>query len=329
MQMGRWFGYRPGYRDLCRLSTTEELIGWYEDITMATEELYNQFAEMVLFNKTPKEFGLKVAQSPKNLLITAKVKMRNASLARLSYAGQEASYRLIKARNVADSINATRSLMSWAKTNYIPHPTDGGPSYLYKGCSPVGVIKFLNDFPRYPGATDADPLLLSDFIKLCVKQDELTSWSVAFISLADSKRKTVSVEGHDIMLQQRTLHNRNGDLLVRTLWSGGDQGLGLSTDELHKATSLAAEHNKRLDGPFYRQGRDKRHGLLAIYFLDTQSPVEKNAEPNDLGAFSEFTYVPCFAVSFPFSSSAPALDYQVRNDYFGERDADDDDGEDK
>src|SRR6266699_2863167 len=32
MQMGRWFGYRPGYADLCRLYTTAELRDWYRDI---------------------------------------------------------------------------------------------------------------------------------------------------------------------------------------------------------------------------------------------------------------------------------------------------------
>ena len=29
MQMGRWFGYRPGYLDLCRLYTTDDLLGLY------------------------------------------------------------------------------------------------------------------------------------------------------------------------------------------------------------------------------------------------------------------------------------------------------------
>src|ERR1035438_4448439 len=29
MQMGRWFGYRPGYLDLCRLYTTPELLEWF------------------------------------------------------------------------------------------------------------------------------------------------------------------------------------------------------------------------------------------------------------------------------------------------------------
>jgi len=39
MQMGRWFGYRPGYLDLGRLYTTGELVEWFEHIADASEEL--------------------------------------------------------------------------------------------------------------------------------------------------------------------------------------------------------------------------------------------------------------------------------------------------
>ena len=28
LQMGRWFGYRPGYEDLCRVWMPEEAEGW-------------------------------------------------------------------------------------------------------------------------------------------------------------------------------------------------------------------------------------------------------------------------------------------------------------
>jgi hypothetical protein len=34
MQMGRWFGYRPGYVDLCRLFTSRELNEWFCHITL-------------------------------------------------------------------------------------------------------------------------------------------------------------------------------------------------------------------------------------------------------------------------------------------------------
>ncbi|REN09897.1 hypothetical protein DSI41_20845, partial [Mycobacterium tuberculosis] len=32
LQMGRWFGYRPGYLDLCRIYTSSDLIAWYRHI---------------------------------------------------------------------------------------------------------------------------------------------------------------------------------------------------------------------------------------------------------------------------------------------------------
>ena len=43
MQMGRWFGFRPGYIDLCRLDTSQELVDWYQFINIASEELRTEF----------------------------------------------------------------------------------------------------------------------------------------------------------------------------------------------------------------------------------------------------------------------------------------------
>src|SRR5678810_745253 len=36
MQMGRWFGYRPGYLDLCRMYMTDDLREWFQHITETT-----------------------------------------------------------------------------------------------------------------------------------------------------------------------------------------------------------------------------------------------------------------------------------------------------
>ena len=43
MQMGRWFGYRRGYEDVCRLFMTADLQEWFEKITVASEELREEF----------------------------------------------------------------------------------------------------------------------------------------------------------------------------------------------------------------------------------------------------------------------------------------------
>jgi hypothetical protein len=86
MQMGRWFGYRPGYTDLCRLYTTEELVGWYRHITAASEELRALFDYMTDIGGTPADFGLRVKSHPDGLMITGAVKMRNSIEVELTFA---------------------------------------------------------------------------------------------------------------------------------------------------------------------------------------------------------------------------------------------------
>jgi Z1 domain len=76
MQMGRWFGYRPGYLDLCRLYTSSELVDWYRHITVADEELRELFEAMASVRVTPEDFGIRVRSHP-DLLVIGPVKMRN------------------------------------------------------------------------------------------------------------------------------------------------------------------------------------------------------------------------------------------------------------
>ena len=57
MQMGRWFGYRNSYEDLCRLFTTSILMDWYSEIASASLELREEFEIMQRRNLTPEKFG--------------------------------------------------------------------------------------------------------------------------------------------------------------------------------------------------------------------------------------------------------------------------------
>lgn len=80
LQMGRWFGYRDGYSDLCRIWLSEEAIHWYRHITLACEELRSEIQKMQAINYTPKDFGLKVRAHPDSLIVTARNKMRDSKL---------------------------------------------------------------------------------------------------------------------------------------------------------------------------------------------------------------------------------------------------------
>ena len=71
MQMGRWFGYRPGFEDLCRVHLSRDSINWYSHIADAAEELVQQVKRMRRDRFSPKDFGLYVRSHPDSLLITA------------------------------------------------------------------------------------------------------------------------------------------------------------------------------------------------------------------------------------------------------------------
>lgn len=97
MQMGRWFGYRPGYEDLCRIHLSRDSIDWYSHIAEASEEVIQQIKRMQRDNLSPKDFGLYVKSHPDTLLVTAANKMR---------AGQE----VIVEQSYSGSIWETSSL---------------------------------------------------------------------------------------------------------------------------------------------------------------------------------------------------------------------------
>lgn len=75
MQMCRWFGYRPTYKDLCRVYLPEESLEWYSFISSSIRELYSELDLMSKREERPRYFGLKVREHPGAMVITAKNKM--------------------------------------------------------------------------------------------------------------------------------------------------------------------------------------------------------------------------------------------------------------
>ena len=78
MQMCRWFGYRPGYLDLCKVFLPAVSLEWYSYISEVIQELYKELENMRLQEKTPRDFGLKVRDHPGAMVVTARTKMSSA-----------------------------------------------------------------------------------------------------------------------------------------------------------------------------------------------------------------------------------------------------------
>lgn len=87
MQMGRWFGYRSNYADLCRIVTTTEIAIDFGEICYADTIMNENISSMIRSNASPRDFLIKIRQSTTSLSITSK--MGVAGPMRLSWAGGE------------------------------------------------------------------------------------------------------------------------------------------------------------------------------------------------------------------------------------------------
>ena len=105
LQMGRWFGYRPGYQDLCRVWATEDVQEWFEHISDVVDELRLDIKRMHVNKKPPKLFGMRVRSHPGALLVTARNKMRNSKEIEIavSFSGYKAETPFIP--SIPDEIN--------------------------------------------------------------------------------------------------------------------------------------------------------------------------------------------------------------------------------
>jgi len=187
MQMGRWFGYRAGYLDLCRLFTTRTLVTWYKHIALAEEELRREFDYMVAAGLTPKQYGLRVRTHPGGMIVTALNKMCHAQRLELSWAGvlvQTTQLSKREAQIVANA-EATEQLIRGLDA---PRTRKARETCVWTGASAERVAQFVEALELPPESARAGGRQLATFIR---KQSEkapaeLTAWTVALISVSDA-----------------------------------------------------------------------------------------------------------------------------------------------
>lgn len=78
LQMGRWFGYRPRYDDLCRVWMDPDVQEWFAHVANVVGELKLDIRRMHANRQPPSRFGIRVRSHPDALIVTALNKMRNA-----------------------------------------------------------------------------------------------------------------------------------------------------------------------------------------------------------------------------------------------------------
>lgn len=328
MQMGRWFGYRDGYLDVCRLYTSQEMVEWFGHIADAAEELRQEFDNMVAAGATPKQFGLRV-KSHSVLTVTSRAKMRNARAMQLTYSGDLLQTIVFPNRkdditanfkSTERFINALGPSTDLNDQHFVPHGQRWN-GHLWRDVTALSVISFLRDYRTHPASFRIMSPLIADFIEEMNKDRELTTWTVALIgkdSGPDDKHRTVG--GCSVNMLQRKRTTEHADRYsIKTLISPRDQAIDLTEAEWKAALDLSqktwrndSDRNEGKEPPSEPRGPQIRHvlgegvaeagiparrerGLLMLYLLDPEGAgVDelKNADP-----------VVAWAISFPSSTS--------------------------
>lgn len=190
MQMGRWFGYRPGYVDLCRLYTTNQIFEWFNHITMATEEMRNDFDEMTATHQRPKDFRLKVRNHHGLLTITSLNKLHFSEDIEISFSGENPqTYCLLKTKPaIENNFNALKTLISTigfpAKESRIENK--GKTRYLfYPNTNIDALCSFIDAFKiEQPSINNAT---LTDYIKTQAKGSKIKEWSICIVGNSDER----------------------------------------------------------------------------------------------------------------------------------------------
>ena len=181
MQMARWFGYRGGYEQICRLYLPESSLDHYDQIHSAIEELNGEIRLMEQLGQTPEVFGLKVRQSPTGIRITAANKMRNASKFKLA---QDYSGRHIEGHALFndESVNQKhiKIVQEFMRNCGEPNIKKGGVSW--SNVSGRLVTKLVRNFRFPPVVLDmtkvsSDHSLLDDYMADRITH-ELNNWDV-------------------------------------------------------------------------------------------------------------------------------------------------------
>ncbi|BAO44983.1 Z1 domain-containing protein [Thiolapillus brandeum] len=329
MQMGRWFGYRPGYQDLCRIWMLEEAEGWYAHIAESIEELRDELRRMEAANATPREFGLKVRSHPDTLIVTARNKMGSGEklVVSIGLANRFVETAVLRRDEESRSANhrAAIELAQQLRSNgFIPEKFEDLKSgKLVRDVPADFVINFLAEFRNHPGSllTDTDPV--RKYIEERM-QTELSEWDLYFAGVSRRSEKSLvdTSLGFEIVCQRRSAGRRSDEktLLVtekQRVSSRGIEQIGLTNKQIEKAKS---DYRNETDPPrnpdklnypdrIYR--RVRKRPLLIVHLLAIGSEDEDLSQAKPMVAWS---------ISFPQTKhEEKKVEYVVNTTWFRER----------
>ncbi len=296
MQMGRWFGFRPGYVDLCRLYTTSQLVNWYRHVTMATEEMRNDFDEMAANNKRPADYQLKVRTHPGMLMVTSLTKMREHEKIQVGFSGKLIQTYAFKKNHIKSNYTDFKYLVSRLSNPIIKqNRSEAVNAILWKDVDSGIITDFIstyrNDYIRF------------DVIKSYIeKQNEsglLKKWSVA-ISINTKASSAGEIKWNNGSIQAGYSNRKlDGDKTSELIVGGGKNAILFKE---HKIVDLNYAIEPKNEKEIKQLRKEYGNPLLVIVPLN----------PKEFTGIDPTEPIIGFGLIFPIIDSEKKFEYAAR-----------------
>jgi len=295
MQMGRWFGYRDGYADLCRINMTPSAASWYAHISEATDELRRDFKAMERAKLTPRDFGLRVRSHPTALIVTARNKMRTGRVVPIQIAleGRLASTSIVFGGATSVKENSAALEAVCIECDKVSSANRDPLGWLWKSVPAAIVKSAVRSFSNHPECllTYSDPLI--SYIELLEDQAHGKFAIDVLLRSVENKDAYHPVGGRMVAPIERTVEMLSDEKVIfnkRRVGSKGDERAGLTDTQIELVKKTYTGVN--IPDKKYRQVSG-RNPLLLLYFAKVTEKDKPETE----------RVVPAYALSVPGDST--------------------------
>ncbi|RII32954.1 hypothetical protein D2A34_19145 [Clostridium chromiireducens] len=287
MQMGRWFGFRHKYADLCRIFITDTVYNWFARVAFATDNLRGQISYMCDVNAKPKDFGLRVATHP-ILMISNPNKVKSGFEQKLDFGNTLTITRDIDVdiKQYQDNFDAIERLLLRAgnKVDSNEHFEKLGRNgtdnshYFWENVPGRLVVDFFEEYKTSKYANKVNGHNISEYIKEQMKDNYLINWTICMINSGERKNgfRIAGVDVNGGITRRKEGINLDEERMycsVQMLKSKGHEYFDFDKDKYKKALDMEKQDekgNEKYKSSYIRAElrKDKENALLLIYPID-------------------------------------------------------------
>jgi hypothetical protein len=218
MQMGRWFGYRPGYLDACKLFTSRETLRRFDEASIIIEDLENKLDEMIKDRKTPREFTIWIQDNPDVLRLTRPNLLRNLHVLTLDFNDklQQSTHFQIDKEKIEKYYNNFKAYIRSINTDW-----EEKRSFIIKRNVPSDkIIEALQIDGLKDVLINLNIAGLDNFIKKANEDQTLNNWIVAISLTKGEGNKSISLNeefGINLMSDAKLIKRSRANNDIRSL----------------------------------------------------------------------------------------------------------------